>query len=143
MRGSMNLRALAAPLQHESLKVLRQQNFIRISKDPENHMHLRWTMVGPASSYSALEIHICWKVVRDERMEPPIQTLYFLSGGVITLILTVEGARALSSLVMRSPMPGNIVEPPESTTLEKRSRRMSTSHFLGFEPDRMPSPIKS
>merc|ERR1711868_319111 len=32
-------------------------------------------MDGPDSSYSCLEIHICWKV------DPPIQTEYFLSGG--------------------------------------------------------------
>jgi hypothetical protein len=28
-------------------------------------------MDGPDSSYSCLEIHICWKVESDERMEPP------------------------------------------------------------------------
>ena len=38
-------------------------------------------MPGPDSSYSCLEIHICWKVEREARMEPPIQTEYFLSGG--------------------------------------------------------------
>merc|ERR1712243_44593 len=27
------------------------------------------------------EIHICWKVEREARMDPPIQTEYFLSGG--------------------------------------------------------------
>ena len=78
-------------------------------------MHLRWTIIGPLSSYSALEIHICWKVLSDERMEPPIHTLYFLSGGAMTFTFTVEGARAHSSLVMRSPMPGIIVEPPDRT----------------------------
>ncbi len=36
--------------------------------------HFVWTMAGPDSSYSALEIHIDWKVESDERMEPPIQT---------------------------------------------------------------------
>jgi hypothetical protein len=40
-------------------------------------------MEGPASSYSCLLIHICWKVEREARMEPPIQTEYFLSGGAI------------------------------------------------------------
>jgi len=35
-------------------------------------------MAGPDSSYSSFEIHICWKVERDERMDPPIQTEYFL-----------------------------------------------------------------
>ena len=28
-------------------------------------------MDGPDSSYSCFEIHICWKVESDERMEPP------------------------------------------------------------------------
>merc|ERR1712179_539349 len=52
--------------------------------------HLRWTMEGPHSSYSCLEIHICWKVEREARMEPPIQTEYFLSGGAMILIFMVE-----------------------------------------------------
>merc|ERR1711869_183357 len=78
--------------------------------------HLRCTIVGPDSSYSAFEIHICWKVLSEDRMEPPIQTEYFLSGGATTLIFIVDGARAVSSLVMRSPMPWNIVVPPERTT---------------------------
>merc|ERR1719260_213819 len=52
--------------------------------------HLRWTMDGPHSSYSCLVIHICWKVDREERMEPPIHTEYFLSGGAMILILMME-----------------------------------------------------
>merc|ERR1719323_2143727 len=51
-------------------------------------------MAGPHSSYSCLEIHICWKVEREARMDPPIQTEYFLSGGAMILILMVDGARA-------------------------------------------------
>merc|ERR1719153_1523319 len=54
--------------------------------------HLRWTIPGPASSYSCLEIHISWKVEREAKMEPPIQTEYFLSGGAMILIFMVEGA---------------------------------------------------
>merc|ERR1719478_327249 len=92
--------------------------------------HLRCTMVGPASSYSCFEIHICWKVLREERIDPPIQTEYFRSGGATTLIFIVEGANAVNSLVMRSPMPANIVVPPDKTTFEYRSLRMSTSHFM-------------
>merc|ERR1719324_1497819 len=42
----------------------------------------------------------------------------------------VDGAKAVSSLVMRSPMPANIVVPPERTTFAYRSLRMSTSHFM-------------
>merc|ERR1712113_1068396 len=79
--------------------------------------HLRCTMVGPDSSYSPLEIHICWKVDKDDKMEPPIHTEYLRSGGATTLIFMVEGASAVSSLVMRSPMPANMVVPPDKTTL--------------------------
>merc|ERR1712193_338655 len=87
-------------------------------------------MVGPDSSYSPLEIHIVAKVASEERIEPPIHTEYLRSGGATTLIFIVEGAKAVSSLFMRSPMPGNIVVPPERTTLLYRSLRMSTSHFM-------------
>jgi hypothetical protein len=59
-----------------------------------------------------LEIHICWKVEREERMEPPIQTEYLRSGGATTLIFMEEGASAVISLLMRSAMPGNMVVPP-------------------------------
>merc|ERR1740115_360919 len=92
--------------------------------------HFLCTIVGPDSSYSPLEIHICWKVLKDDRMEPPIHTEYFRSGGATTLIFIVEGARAVSSFVMRSPMPVNMVVPPESTMLEYRSFRISTSVFM-------------
>merc|ERR1711998_257275 len=56
--------------------------------------HFRCTIVGPDSSYSPLEIHICWKVLKEERMEPPIHTEYLRSGGATTLIFMVEGANA-------------------------------------------------
>merc|ERR1719272_2738422 len=80
--------------------------------------HFLCTIVGPDSSYSPLEIHICWKVLSDDRMDPPIHTEYLRSGGATTLIFIVEGAKAVSSLVMRSPIPANMVVPPESTILE-------------------------
>ncbi len=54
-------------------------------------------MEGPDSSYSCLEIHICWKVESEARMEPPIHTEYFLSGGAMILIFIVEGAREVIS----------------------------------------------
>merc|ERR1712079_225221 len=106
------------------------RNSIRHDPSECAQKHLRWTMVGPLSSYSPLEIHICWKVLKDERIEPPIHTEYFRSGGATTLIFMVEGARAVSSFVMRSPMPANMVVPPESTTFEYKSLRISTSHFI-------------
>ena len=47
-------------------------------------------MDGPDSSYSSLEIHICGKVEREARIDPPIHTEYFLSGGAMILIFIVE-----------------------------------------------------
>jgi hypothetical protein len=49
---------------------------------------LRWTMPGPDSSYSCFEHQRFWKVLREARMEPPIQTEYFLSGGATILTCT-------------------------------------------------------
>merc|ERR1712032_555518 len=92
--------------------------------------HFLWTMEGPHSSYSCLVIHICWKVEREARMEPPIQTEYFLSGGAMILILMMEGARAVISFCMRSAIPGYMVVPPDMTVLAYRSFLMSTSHFM-------------
>src|SRR5688572_29788050 len=87
-------------------------------------------MAGPDSSYSCFEIHICWKVDSDARMEPPIHTEYLRSGGAMILILSVDGARAVISFCMRSAIPGYIVVPPDSTMLAYRSLRMSMSHFM-------------
>merc|ERR1712153_195875 len=56
--------------------------------------HFLCTIVGTDSSYSPLEIHIGWKVLNDERIEPPIHTEYLRSGGATTLIFIVEGANA-------------------------------------------------
>ena len=75
--------------------------------------------MGPDSSYSPLEIHICWNVLNDDKIEPPIQTEYLRSGGATTLIFIVEGARAVNSFVMRSPMPLNMVVPPEKMLLTR------------------------
>merc|ERR1712137_1310570 len=92
-----------------------------VSQRPANtcgfQKHFLCTIVGPDSSYSPFEIHICWKVLSEDRMDPPIHTEYLRSGGATTLIFIVDGASAVSSLAMRSPMPLNIVVPPESTTL--------------------------
>merc|ERR1719181_1777463 len=92
--------------------------------------HFLCTIVGPDSSYSPLEIHICWNVLKEERMDPPIHTEYLRSGGAITLIFIVDGASAVSSFVIRSPIPANMVVPPDNTTFAYRSLRMSTSHFM-------------
>ena len=87
-------------------------------------------MEGPDSSYSCLEIHICWKVDSEAKMEPPIQTEYFLSGGAIILIFMVDGAKEVISFCMRSAIPGYMVVPPDKTVLAYKSFLMSTSHFM-------------
>src|SRR6218665_3415893 len=87
-------------------------------------------MDGPDSSYSCLLIHICWKVEREARMEPPIQTEYLRSGGAMILILMVAGAKAVISFCIRSAIPGYMVVPPDMTVLAKRSLRISMSHFM-------------
>ena len=69
--------------------------------------HFLCTISGPLSSYSCLEIHICWKVDREARMEPPIHTEYFRSGGAMIFTFTVLGAMADNSLAIRSAMPGD------------------------------------
>ncbi|GER34044.1 phosphate import ATP-binding protein pstB [Striga asiatica] len=53
----------------------------------------------------------CWKVLREARIDPPIQTLYFLSGGATTFIFILLGARAVISLLIRSAIPGNMKLP--------------------------------
>ena len=59
---------------------------------------MRWTIEGPDSSYSCFEIHICWKVESDKRIEPPIHTEYLRSGGAMILTFIEAGASAVSSL---------------------------------------------
>jgi len=75
--------------------------------------HLRWTIEGPLSSYSFFDIHLCWKVPSDARIEPPIHTEYFLSGGATMLTFMEGGASAVISLCIRSEIPGYMVVPPD------------------------------
>jgi len=70
-----------------------------------------------AADLKSIRIKLTSKVDSEERKDPPIQTEYLRSGGATTLIFMVEGAKAVNSLVMRSPMPANMVVPPERTTL--------------------------
>ena len=67
-------------------------------------------MAGPHSSYSCLEIHICWNDESDARIDPPIHTEYFLSTGAITLVFMVEGTILSNSFFILSAIPGNIKE---------------------------------
>lgn len=87
-------------------------------------------MDGPLSSYSVFEIHICWKVDKDAKIDPPIHTEYLRSGGAMVFIFIVDGASDVISFCILSAMPGYMVVPPESTVLAYRSFLMSTSHFM-------------
>jgi hypothetical protein len=71
-----------------------------------------------------------WNVDSEVRIEPPIQTRNFLSGGAITRIFMVLGARAITYFDRRSGMPGNMVLPPLITIFPYRSFRTSTSQFM-------------
>merc|ERR1719244_893324 len=86
--------------------------------------------MGPDSSYSSFVIHISWKVEREAKVDPPIQTEYFLSGGAIILILMVDGAMVVISFCIRSAIPGTIVVPPDITMLAYKSFLMSISHLI-------------
>ena len=57
------------------------------------------------------------KVESDDKMEPPIHVVYFLSAGAITLTLAFEGANAVVYFNRRSGVPGNNVDPPHKTIL--------------------------
>merc|ERR1712058_133026 len=94
------------------------------------YVHFLWTMDGPDSSYSSFLIHISSKVDREDRIDPPIQTEYFLSGGAIILMFMLAGAWASISFFIRSSIWENIVDPPDMTMLLYRSLRISTSHFI-------------
>ena len=63
-------------------------------------------------------------------MDPPIHTENFLSGGVTTLTFLEAGTRFVSSEVMRSENPGNIVLPPDKIKLQYISLLASIGHFI-------------
>ena len=67
-------------------------------------------MEGPLSSYSCFEIHICWNVDSDARIEPPIHTEYFLSAGATILIFIAGGANEDNSFTILSPIPARLNE---------------------------------
>lgn len=64
-------------------------------------------MDGPDSSNSDLPIHMLLKVDNEAKIDPPIQTEYFLSGGATTLIFADVGANSDNSLLTRSAIPTN------------------------------------
>jgi hypothetical protein len=69
-------------------------------------------MLAPCSWNSDFVIHIAWNVVRELKIEPPIQGKNCLSGGPTTLIFVVLGISVCNYLEVLSVVPANIVEPP-------------------------------
>ena len=90
--------------EHEETKYMNKHANTHIDFSTEKHDEIK----KDQEASSPLEIHMCWNVLNDDKMDPPIHTEYLRSGGATTLILIVEGTRALSSLVMRSPIAANL-----------------------------------
>lgn len=95
--------------------------------------HLRWTIDEPLSSYSSFVIQLFWKVDKDDKIEPPIQTKNFLSGGaiILTALCMAIGTSLLLTISLWSLVSifVNIVVPPERTMLLKSSLLTSRSHL--------------
>jgi hypothetical protein len=73
-------------------------------------------------------IHIVWKVERDDKIDPPIQTKNFLYMAAVTLTFKLGGTKLQSYLLSLSEIPGNMVLPPLKMMLENSSFLMSMSH---------------
>jgi hypothetical protein len=54
-------------------------------------------MEGPLSSYSCFEIHICWKVEREARIDPPIQTAIKIISPYLTILTSGDKTYNTSS----------------------------------------------
>ena len=83
----------------------------------ERFLPLTTCVTGSAhlSSYSDLEIHICWKVDRLLRIEPPIQTLYLRSGGATTWAR--QGGRLYPGIVSSTEWPAEFGSTPHTWQL--------------------------
>ena len=91
---------------------------------------LRWRGAGKSESDPLLDTHICWKVPRDADIDPPIQTLCLLVGGVTTLIFMLLGAKAVTSLFTLPAIPENMVESSLSAMFPYKSFLISMSRFI-------------
>mmetsp|Transcript_27388 Transcript_27388/g.52161 ORF Transcript_27388/g.52161 Transcript_27388/m.52161 type:complete len:207 (-) Transcript_27388:1222-1842(-) len=93
--------------------------------------HFRLIKTAPFSSYSILDIHICWKEPREARMEPPMNTLNLRStsglGDATFTRAVYEDTWSESSRSRRSLRLGMSETPPVTSTPEYSSLRTSTS----------------
>ncbi len=74
-------------------------------------------------------INIGEKLLKEAKIDPPIQDENFLSGGSNTLIFIVEGAKAITYFWSLSLRFFNMLVPPAITIFPYRSFRISESHF--------------
>merc|ERR1719419_647543 len=90
------IRSWPSPAKTKKGNGLESQTPIRATRSIQNgrhclrrqtQVHFLCTMEGPLSSYSSFLIHISSNVDSEDRMAPPIQTEYFLSGGAMILMV--------------------------------------------------------
>lgn len=98
---------------------------------------------APCSSYSAFDTHMDLNVAKDARMDPPIQVLYNRSGDAAILIFMSLGDKEClrTSFSNRSPKPGNMVLPPESTIFAYIVLRKSVSHLMTHRTKQSCTPL--
>ena len=78
----------------------------------EAEMRLEPTVVGGSSGLEKKtrkdKNDTSWNVLREDKVDPPIHTEYFHSGGATTMSFIVNEANEVNSLIMRSPAPWNM-----------------------------------
>ena len=97
--------------------------------DAKAEQQSRWRQLRPREKKRGKKTNTMG-VLREDRVDPPIHTEYFHSGGATTMNFIVNGTKAVNSFIMRSTIPWNMVVPPDDTTLACNSLRMHTSHFM-------------
>ncbi len=76
-------------------------------------------------------IDICWNVDKELRMDSPIHTQYLRSGGATTLILMVDGARAVNSFVAQPRHhEGRARKPRDGTSHDSTDRHCTSQEPL-------------
>jgi hypothetical protein len=78
--------------------------------------------------------HIFLKVANAARIDPPIQVLYFLSGGANILIFVSFGADNFTSLSKRSPNPVNMMNQRQETRTIQNEIVRENNKTLRREP---------
>merc|ERR1711907_207877 len=78
--------------------------------------HLLATTSSRSSSYSSFVIRTSFIVGREPSMEPPTHAAYFRCESEMTETVAPSVANADTSFCIRSPIPGSMEDPPESTT---------------------------